>query len=93
MKVKEQLIEEIEQAPDFIAAEVLNFLLFLKVRIKEKNSEDKKATSPENYNSENFLDFIDKISSEIPLEEWEKIPSDLSKNLDSYLYGVPKKEE
>jgi len=82
MKVKEQLIQEIEQSPDFIAAEVLNFLLFLKVRIKERIAEDKKVTSPGNDNSENFLDFIDKISSEIPLEEWEKIPSDLYKNLD-----------
>ena len=90
MKVKEQLIQEIEQSPDFIAAEVLNFLLFLKFRINEKNSGDKKESSQENYNSENFLDFIDKISSEIPLEEWEKIPSDLSKNLDSYLYGLPR---
>jgi hypothetical protein len=93
MKVKEQLIQEIEQAPDFMAEEVLNFLLYLKFRIKERIVEDKKVTSPENYKSENFLDFIDKISSEIPLEEWKKIPSDLSKNLDSYLYGVPKKEE
>ena len=85
MKVKEQLIQEIERSPDFIAAEVLNFLLFLKIRIKDRIAEDKKATSPEHDNSENFLDFIDKIGSEIPLEDWEKIPSDLSKNLDSYL--------
>ena len=92
MKVKEQLIQEIEKSPDFIAAKVLNFLLFLKVRIKERIAEDKKVISPGNDNSENFLDFIDKISSEIPLEEWEKIPSDLSKNLDSYLYGVPKND-
>lgn len=86
MKVKEQLIQEIELSPDFIAEEVLNFLLFLKIRIKERNAEHKNAALPERSPPENFLDFVDKISSEIPLEEWKKIPSDLSKNLDSYLY-------
>ena len=92
MKVKEQLIQEIEQSPDLIAEEVLNFLLFLKLRIQQKTAEHKNATSPE-LPSENFLDFIDEISSQIPPEEWEKIPSDLSYNLDNYLYGTAKSEE
>jgi hypothetical protein len=92
VKVKQQLIQEIEQSPDLIAEEVLNFLLFLKFRIQQKTTEHKKAISPESP-SENFLDFIDEISSQIPLEEWEKIPSDLSYNLDNYLYGTTKSEE
>ena len=33
---------------------------------------------------------INEISSQIPLEEWEKIPNDASVNLDHYLYGAPK---
>ena len=35
---------------------------------------------------------ITEISSEIPLEEWEAIPSDGSINHDHYLYGAPKKK-
>ena len=34
MNEKEQLIKEIEQAPDFLVKEVLNFLLFTKNRTK-----------------------------------------------------------
>ena len=41
MNDKEQLIREIEQAPDFLVKEVLDFLLFTKSRIKyfEPNSD------------------------------------------------------
>ena len=31
------------------------------------------------------------ISESVPLEEWEKLPSDGSINHDHYLYGAPKK--
>ncbi len=30
-------------------------------------------------------------SENIPNEEWEKMPTDASENLDHYLYGAPKK--
>ncbi len=33
------------------------------------------------------------IGASIPPEEWDKVPTDLSKNLDHYLYGAPKEEE
>lgn len=33
------------------------------------------------------------IGASVPEEEWEKVPRDLSKNLDHYLYGAPKEEE
>ena len=35
MNEKEQFIQEIEQAPDILIREVLNFLLFTKNRVKE----------------------------------------------------------
>ncbi len=42
MNEKEQLIKEIEQAPDFLVKEVLNFLLFTKNRTKYlKTSSDR----------------------------------------------------
>jgi hypothetical protein len=36
MQAKEQLIQEIEQAPDSLIEEVLNYLLFTKSRLSEK---------------------------------------------------------
>jgi hypothetical protein len=33
------------------------------------------------------------ISAQVPLEEWAKVPKDLSKNVDHYLYGSPKEDE
>jgi hypothetical protein len=33
------------------------------------------------------------IGASVPMKEWEKVPTDLSKNLDHYLYGAAKEEE
>lgn len=93
MTAKEQLIEELEQTPDFLIEEVLNFLLFIKTRVKQKNSETKLLESSESSNIPSFLRAIEEISSHVPSEEWGKLPKDLSKNLDHYLYGSPKVEE
>ncbi|MEA5552861.1 hypothetical protein VB713_18110 [Anabaena cylindrica UHCC 0172] len=43
--------------------------------------------------SPSLLNFVDGITSQIPQTEWEQLPSDLSKNLDHYLYSSPKIEE
>ncbi|CCQ52213.1 hypothetical protein CWATWH8502_4246 [Crocosphaera watsonii WH 8502] len=36
---------------------------------------------------------IDEITQDIPESELEQLPTDFSKNLDHYLYGLPKVEE
>ncbi|MDJ0708390.1 MAG: hypothetical protein QNJ46_34405 [Leptolyngbyaceae cyanobacterium MO_188.B28] len=94
MTTKEQLIKEIDQAPDFLVEEVLNFLLFLKVRLKQKTSE---ATTPDTHtplsnDSQTFLEAISQITAQVPQDDWKTLPGDLSKNLDHYLYGSPKTE-
>ena len=33
------------------------------------------------------------IGASVPESEWAKVPTDLGKNLDHYLYGAPKSEE
>lgn len=33
------------------------------------------------------------LANEIPAEEWEKLPEDLTDNLDHYVYGTPKVKE
>ncbi len=40
-----------------------------------------------------LMEKIRKLSESIPESELEKIPTDLSENLDYYLYGTPKKSE
>lgn len=35
---------------------------------------------------------LSEIAAEIPPSEWDKLPKDLSENLDHYLYGTPKRE-
>ncbi|WP_016951870.1 hypothetical protein [Anabaena sp. PCC 7108] len=85
MTVKEELIKEISQTPDFLIQEVLNFLLFINNRFKQRVSENKTGDFTDNLASQSFLNFIDDVSSQIPQSEWEKLPSDMSKNLDYYL--------
>jgi hypothetical protein len=38
-------------------------------------------------------EIAEEISASIPEEEWAKLPKDLSKNLDHFLYGAPKRTE
>ena len=34
---------------------------------------------------------LEEISKQVPKEEWDRLPPDLSDNLDHYIYGTPKK--
>jgi hypothetical protein len=38
-------------------------------------------------------ELVVEIGAQVPDEEWAKVPSDLSKNVDHYLYGAPKDDE
>ncbi len=89
MSERELLIREIAQTPDSLVRELLNFLLFIKSRTTQNNFQNPNS---ENSDLPSFLNFIDIVNSEIPAEENAKLPRDLSKNLDSYLYGSPKQE-
>jgi hypothetical protein len=40
-----------------------------------------------------FLDRIAEMVKDVPEDEWERLPADLSKNVDHYLYGTKKVEE
>ncbi len=40
-----------------------------------------------------FLDRIAEIVKGVPEDEWKRLPADLSKNVDHYLYGTKKAEE
>lgn len=36
-------------------------------------------------------EIIEKISSQVPLEEWKKLPADGAEQHDHYLYGAPQR--
>jgi hypothetical protein len=36
-------------------------------------------------------EILKELAAEIPQEEWERLPADLTDNLDHYLYGTPKR--
>jgi Mn-containing catalase len=79
MSDKEQLLYEIQQTPDELVKEVLNFLLFIRDRVHDSDNVS-------------FLSFIDQINAEMPEEDNSKLPRDFAKNLDHYLYGTPREE-
>jgi hypothetical protein len=39
-----------------------------------------------------FWEIAEEISSQVPLEEWEKLPADGAEQHDHYLYGSPKRD-
>jgi len=40
-----------------------------------------------------FFEAIAEAVKNVPEDEWERLPADLSKNVDHYLYGTKKEEE
>ena len=52
---------------------------------------EKKVSVAEKKDSRPIWEIAKEISESVPLEEWEKLPSDGSVNHDHYLYGAPKK--
>ena len=100
MLEREQLIQEIEQVPDIIVREVLNFLLFLKEKTQPHSSSSFTATLETKQNNDlsstnkphSLIDFIEQMDDELPPENMEALPRDFAANLDHYLYGSPKAE-
>ncbi len=72
--------------------------IFEKVKVLPLNEQkevlkivEKKVSAFQKEDTRPIWEVIADISSEIPDEEWEKLPSDGSVNHDHYLYGAPKK--
>ncbi len=61
--------------------EIVKVLDFMKDLHKEKKAKKAKPISA----------IFEELSNEIPLEEWQELPTDGAENHDHYLYGSPKK--
>ncbi len=79
-EIADTIYKKVKTLPPEKQEEVLEF-------IEEKiSSSEKKDARP-------IWEVAKEISESVPLEEWEKLPSDGSINHDYYLYGAPKKEK
>jgi len=74
-----------EQEQEHIAALILQEVETL----RKKQELEKQAGFAQ---AQAFLQRIAKIRENIPKEEWQKLPTDASKNVDHYLYGAPKED-
>jgi hypothetical protein len=91
MTIREQLNKELEQVPDAMVEEVLDFCLRLKQsqQAQESNQINTASTS----GILDLLERIKEIQSEVPAAEWDKLTHDGSINHDHYLYGAPTIEQ
>jgi hypothetical protein len=93
MTIREQLIQEIEQAPEALIEEILNFCLFVKQRQQAKATIQVISSEPQTNGILTFLEQVKEIQAQVPSEEWDKLPHDGAINHDHYLYGAPKVDE
>ncbi len=47
----------------------------------------KEREEPSEKESGSILEMVSDVTREVPEREWERVPADLSKNVDHYLYG------
>lgn len=79
MNIKTQLLEAIEQAPDSVIQETLNFL---------------SSIQSDDLHSQSAGEAILSLLNQTPLnpEDLKNLPNDLTAQHDHYLYGVPKSD-
>jgi hypothetical protein len=90
MNARVQLIEAIEQAPDFLIEELLDFLLFVQTRRKQQ-AEEKTETQliP---SSRPIWEHFEDFTHELPQAVIAQLPTDGASQIEHYLYlyGKPK---
>lgn len=92
MTTREQLLHEINIAPDFLLEEVLDFLLFTKQRRQQNTTPATTApvtSHPQKPIWEAFEEFADQLPDAIA----QMLPTDGAAQIDHYLYGSPKQGE
>jgi hypothetical protein len=98
MTVREQLAQEIQQSPDSVLEEVLDFLLFLKFRKKQPNetshlsqeSQLEPAAETSEPNERPIWEIFEEVADNLPDEIVANLPTDGAAQHDHYLYGSPK---
>ncbi len=53
----------------------------------------KEREEPSGKESGSILEMVAEVTREVPESEWERVPADLSKNVDHYLYGSKRTDQ
>lgn len=93
MNNKQKLLQEIEETPEDVIEEVLNFLIFTKSRYQEKIIKNKIQSDINKSNSRPIWELAQEIAKNIPDEVLNQLPTDGAAQHDHYLYGTPKRED
>jgi len=96
MTTKEQLLQELEQAPEDLLAAALHFVRTAKEtahRAQTPHFRDEPMPIEHSDRPENGIQFLLDLldSMPFPSEEVTSLPHDGAENHDHYLYGAPKK--
>ncbi|MBD2570909.1 hypothetical protein [Anabaena lutea] len=96
MTAKERLIREIEQTPENLIEELLDFLLFAKNRRNQQANESNSANQltiksrEQQQKSKPIWEIFEEANQDLPEEVIAKLPTDGAAQVDHYLYGKPK---
>lgn len=80
--LEQAILEKILALPDDKQREVL---ALMDEMLKQERQPQPRETRP-------IWEIIVELSSQIPLEEWAKLPADGAEQHDHYLYGSPKRD-
>lgn len=93
MTAKEQLIREIEQIPENLIEELLDFLLFARNRRNQQTNESNSAnqltieSSEQQQKSKPIWEIFAEGNQDLPEEVIAQLPIDGAAQIDHYLYG------
>ena len=79
--LEQAILEKIQALPDKKQEEVL---AIVDQMLKEGETQSRENARP-------IWEIITELSAQVPMEEWEKLPSDGAEQHDHYLYGAPKR--
>jgi hypothetical protein len=89
---REQLLLEIDRAPDFLLEEVLDFLLFAKTRRQRSPNLDK-SDEATNEPPKPVWAAFEEFADSLPEAMAATLPTDGAAQIDHYLYGSPKSNQ
>jgi hypothetical protein len=81
--LEDKIQEKVKALPEEKQQRVLSMVE--EMLSEKEGTQDRGAVRP-------LWEIAEEISSQVPLEEWEKLPSDGAEQHDHYLYGSPKKD-
>ena len=79
--LEQAILEKLQALPDKKQEEVLALVDQI---LKEEQPQTRENRRP-------IWEIITELSAQVPMEEWEKLPTDGAEQHDHYLYGSPKR--